>query len=88
MNHKHNGHIRLISLPFKCLIYLYKGLISPFLGPRCRFYPSCSQYALEALETYNLLTALWLIAKRLLRCHPYGSGGIDPVIKQKEKNRV
>lgn len=61
------------------LIRGYQRAISPLLGPRCRFYPSCSQYAFEALETHGLLKGLWLALRRLARCHPLNPGGFDPV---------
>jgi len=64
------------------LIRLYQRGISPLLGPRCRFYPSCSQYALEALDTHGLLRGLWLALRRLARCHPLNPGGFDPVPPQ------
>jgi uncharacterized protein len=61
------------------LIRLYQWTVSPLLGPRCRFYPSCSQYALEALLRFGALEGGWLAAKRLARCHPWHPGGYDPV---------
>ena len=61
------------------LIRSYQWAISPLLGPRCRFYPSCSQYALEALEAHGLVRGLWLALRRLGRCHPLHPGGLDPV---------
>jgi len=61
------------------LIRLYQRYISPLLGPRCRYYPSCSQYAFEALERHGLLRGLWLALKRIGRCHPLHPGGFDPV---------
>ncbi|HUA89035.1 MAG TPA: membrane protein insertion efficiency factor YidD [Steroidobacteraceae bacterium] len=61
------------------LIRLYQWTLSPLLGPRCRFYPSCSQYALEAIERFGLARGTYLGAARLLRCHPFHAGGIDPV---------
>ena len=64
---------------FRWLIQFYRLFISPMLGPRCRFYPSCSVYALEALEQHSLGYALWLIIKRLGRCQPWGGSGYDPV---------
>ncbi len=64
---------------FRWLIQFYRLFVSPMLGPRCRFYPTCSQYALEALEQHSLHHASWLIAKRLGRCHPWGGSGYDPV---------
>lgn|GEM_PF-565441 len=61
------------------LIRAYQLLLSPLLGPRCRFYPSCSSYALEALQVHALPQALWLITRRLARCQPWGGTGYDPV---------
>jgi putative membrane protein insertion efficiency factor len=61
------------------LIRGYQLLVSPWLGARCRFYPSCSQYALEALAEHGSLRGGWLSVKRLARCHPFHSGGYDPV---------
>ena len=61
------------------LIRLYQLLVSPWLGPRCRFYPSCSHYAIEALDEHGLWRGGWLALKRLARCHPFHSGGYDPV---------
>jgi putative membrane protein insertion efficiency factor len=61
------------------MIRLYQLLVSPWLGPRCRFYPSCSQYALQALEEHGLWHGSWLALRRLARCHPFHPGGYDPV---------
>ena len=63
----------------KYLIRGYQLAISPFLGPRCRFYPSCSHYAIEAIETHGALRGVWLSIKRISRCHPWHEGGFDPV---------
>ncbi len=63
----------------KALIGAYRRFISPLLGPRCRFYPSCSCYALEALDRHPLPRASALILRRLSRCHPLNPGGHDPV---------
>jgi len=57
----------------------YRRFISPLLGPRCRFYPSCSAYALEAVQVHGAARGSWLAARRLLRCHPFHPGGLDPV---------
>lgn len=61
------------------LIRGYQLFISPLLGPRCRFYPTCSHYALEAIDTHGALKGSWLALRRLLRCHPWSAGGVDPV---------
>lgn len=71
--------LRLLSLPFILLIKLYQWIISPLLGPSCRFTPSCSNYALEAFKKYGPLKGLWLTIKRISRCHPWGGHGHDPV---------
>jgi len=71
--------LRILSLPFLALIKLYQWIISPWLGPNCRFVPSCSQYAMEALRKYGLFKGGWLALKRISRCHPGGGHGYDPV---------
>jgi uncharacterized protein len=57
----------------------YRRFVSPLLAPRCRFYPSCSAYALEAVQLHGALRGSWLAARRLSRCHPFHAGGLDPV---------
>jgi uncharacterized protein len=61
------------------LVNLYRRLVSPLLPPACRFHPTCSAYALGALEKHGALKGTWLTARRLARCHPFHPGGIDPV---------
>lgn len=63
-------------------ISLYRYMISPFLGDNCRFYPSCSSYAREAIETFGILYGCWLTIKRIAKCHPWHSGGYDPIPKK------
>lgn len=68
--------------PTHLAIWLIKGyqlLISPLLGNNCRFSPSCSHYAVQALTRYGFLRGVWLSARRVLRCHPWHTGGHDPV---------
>jgi putative membrane protein insertion efficiency factor len=60
------------------VIRAYKYAISPALGMNCRFHPSCSEYALEAIERHGAMHGIWLAAKRLARCHPWSAGGYDP----------
>ncbi|MCX8103119.1 MAG: membrane protein insertion efficiency factor YidD [Candidatus Bipolaricaulota bacterium] len=61
------------------LITLYQKLLSPILPSSCRFYPSCSEYAKQAIQKYGLLRGGWLALKRISRCHPGNPGGLDPV---------
>ncbi|MCX4308850.1 MAG: membrane protein insertion efficiency factor YidD [Desulfovibrio sp.] len=73
---------RLFILP----ICFYKRFISPLLPPACRFYPTCSAYAAEAIMTHGILTGSWLALRRLLRCHPFGGSGYDPVPPRKSQS--
>lgn len=61
------------------ILRVYKTAISPFLPSACRFYPTCSEYMMEAVERYGAIRGVWLGLKRLARCHPFHEGGIDPV---------
>lgn len=65
----------------------YRRFISPLLGPRCRFYPSCSAYALEAVQVHGAVRGSWLAVRRLSRCHPFHPGGLDPVPGRDQRDR-
>lgn len=69
----------LCALPLIALVKFYQYCISPFTLPSCRFTPTCSQYAIEALRKHGPLRGSWLTVKRLARCNPWGGSGYDPV---------
>ncbi len=69
----------LLVQPLLWLIRGYQLAISPMLGNRCRFYPSCSEYSMDALRRHGLFRGLWLTVRRVGRCHPWHPGGFDPV---------
>lgn len=71
--------MRLPALAVIGVLRLYRWVISPLYGETCRFYPSCSAYALEAVELHGLLRGAWLAVRRLGRCHPWNPGGVDLV---------
>lgn len=73
--HRPTTIARLLILPIRG----YQRFISPLLPPACRFYPSCSAYAVEALRVHGALYGLWLGIRRIARCHPFNPGGLDPV---------
>jgi uncharacterized protein len=62
------------------LLWAYKLAISPMLPVACRYVPTCSEYAMEAVERFGVLRGSWMALRRLLRCHPFGSSGYDPVL--------
>lgn len=67
------------------IVKAYRYLLSPLLGNHCRFYPSCSSYAIDALEEHGAARGSWLALRRLARCHPFHPGGVDPVPEKIEK---
>jgi uncharacterized protein len=82
MNTAVNVWMRVRSLPASLLVLAIRGyqrVISPWTAPSCRYYPSCSQYAVEAIRTHGVLHGGWLAVRRLGRCHPWTAGGVDHV---------
>lgn len=74
-----------IAIPV-LLVKFYQLFISPMLGQRCRFHPTCSRYTIKALNSHGLLIGGWLSFKRILKCHPFNPGGYDPVPESKDNN--
>lgn len=83
MSEKLQSYLRIVRkvsiFPFIVLIRFYQVCISPLKPPTCRFTPTCSAYALEALRKHGLFKGSWLAIRRILRCHPWGGSGYDPV---------
>lgn len=73
---------KILIYPFVFLVRVYQVTLSPLLGSNCRFQPTCSSYMIQALQTHGLLKGLYLGTKRILRCHPWGGSGYDPVPKK------
>ena len=74
--------MNILTLILIKLIKCYKFLFSPLLGQSCRYLPTCSEYSIDALNTFGFFKGLYLIIKRILSCHPWGRGGFDPVKKE------
>jgi len=70
---------KILTYPFVLLIKIYQLGISPLLGSQCRFTPTCSQYAKEALQKHGVFKGIWLTINRIIRCNPWGGHGHDPV---------
>jgi putative membrane protein insertion efficiency factor len=68
-----------LAWALRALVQAYRWTISPLLGPSCRYYPTCSAYALDALDEHGAMRGAWLATKRICRCHPWHDGGYDPV---------
>lgn len=75
---------RLLAWPLLGLVSLYRLTISPWLGNHCRYEPSCSAYAMQALRMHGAFRGTWLTARRIARCHPWGGSGYDPVPDKEE----
>lgn len=73
--------LNILAFPLVVLIYFYKYVISPLTPASCRYYPSCSEYSVQAIKIHGPLRGSWMAIKRIARCHPWGPSGIDPVPK-------
>ncbi|MDP3535771.1 MAG: membrane protein insertion efficiency factor YidD [Halomonas sp.] len=73
------GLVKLMGGAMVGLVKVYQYTISPLLGPRCRFWPSCSSYTIEAIQVHGPFKGGWMAAKRIVKCHPGNPGGMDPV---------
>jgi putative membrane protein insertion efficiency factor len=74
-----NWILKILALPFIIIIKFYQYIISPLLGPKCRYTPTCSEYSLQAFKKYGIFKGFWLAIKRISSCHPWGGHGHDPV---------
>ena len=81
-----NGMITMLKKIMIGIIRFYQIVISPLKPPTCRFYPTCSHYGLEAVKRFGAIRGGWLAIKRILKCHPFHPGGIDPVPEKWSKN--
>ena len=72
--------LQILSYPLILIIRIYQLIISPWLGPKCRFTPTCSAYTIEALKKYGLFKGGFMAIRRISRCHPWGGHGHDPVV--------
>jgi putative membrane protein insertion efficiency factor len=75
----------MLKNTFILLIRFYQKVISPLKPPTCRFYPTCSHYGLEAIQRFGAIKGGWLTIKRILKCHPFHPGGIDPVPEKRNR---
>lgn len=82
-----NFILKILSWLLMVPIYIYKYSISPLLSPSCRHEPTCSQYAIEAIQIHGPFKGFWLGTKRILKCHPWGTHGYDPVPPKKIRNK-
>ena len=80
-----NSIKKIIAAPFILLIKIYQWVISPLLPQSCRYTPTCSSYAIEAIKEWGVIKGLWLALKRISSCHPWGGSGNDPVPKKNIK---
>ena len=79
---------RLLAWPLLLLVQIYRVAVSPLLGANCRYQPTCSEYAIEALRTHGAFRGTRLAVKRIMKCHPWGGSGYDPVPSPREKEKT
>ena len=84
INNSNKTKVRFFSYPFVFLVRFYQVAISPYTPSTCRYQPTCSHFAIEALQKHGLLYGGWLSLKRIISCHPWGGSGYDPVPDKKK----
>ena len=80
------GIVAIGSSALMLFLRVYKRVVSPWLPPSCRYVPTCSEYAMEAVERYGAVRGIWMAMTRVLRCHPFAKGGYDPVHLKVERS--
>jgi len=75
---------KILIYPLIFIIKIYQMIFSPLIGKNCRFLPTCSEYAIESLKLHGLLSGSFFALKRILKCHPFGGHGLDPIPKRKQ----
>jgi uncharacterized protein len=88
MSGAHRQLERLAAMPLLGLIWAYRMLLAPFLGANCRYLPGCSEYAAEAIRQHGPFAGSGLAIRRILRCHPWGGSGYDPVPRSAIREKV
>ena len=78
---------KILIYPLIFIIKIYQFIFSPLIGNNCRYFPTCSEYAIESLKLHGLLRGLFFAIRRILNCHPFGGHGFDPIPKRKQ-NKV
>ena len=79
---------KIFIYPLVFIIKIYQFIISPLIGQNCRYLPTCSEYAIESLKLHGLLRGLFFTIRPILKCHPFGNHGFDPIPKRKQKKAL
>ena len=82
---KHGFRLRMRTRAGRAILVAYRAVISPLYGDVCRYYPSCSRYAMEAIQQHGVVRGIWFGTRRILRCHPWAAGGVDDIPEPRER---